>query len=303
MKRKELCEAQNARRLEENTIYEIKNPFIKSFLAGSISGTFSTVILQPLDLIKTRIQSSREGHYKPKILLVIGNVYHTGGILGFWKGVTPSLARTVPGVGLYFCGLYNLQEKLEWSNPSPLQAIILGITSRSFAGVVLLPFTVIKTRFESTSYQYRSVTSAFGNIYKNEGYKGLFSGLSATLLRDAPFSGLYFMLYSQSKKYLPEDKVIDSVPALLVPSINFCRGIIAGLLASVITQPADTAKTHMQLNPAKYNSLYQTVQCILETEGIQGLFRGMLPRCLRRTLMSALSWTVFEEVILKLGLK
>lgn len=44
--------------------------------------------------------------------------------------------------------LFFIFDLYRWSNPSPLQAIILGITSRSFAGVVLLPFTVIKTRFE-----------------------------------------------------------------------------------------------------------------------------------------------------------
>lgn len=30
--------------------------------------------------------------------------------------------------------------------------------------------------------------------------------------------------------------------------------------------------------------------------GLRSLYTGMLPRCLRRTLMSALSWTVFEQV-------
>lgn len=40
-------------------------------------------------------------------------------------------------------------------------------------------------------------------MYETEGARALFSGLPATLLRDAPFSGIYVMFYSQTKKLLP----------------------------------------------------------------------------------------------------
>ncbi|XP_071815146.1 mitochondrial glycine transporter B-like [Apostichopus japonicus] len=285
--------------IKAESLIRIQNPIVKSFLAGSLSGTLSTLILQPLDLLKTRIQSSRSSPSQRGITLIFADIYRNHGVFGLWKGLTPSLARTVPGVGLYFCCLHNLQGQLKWSNPSPLQAITLGITSRSFVGVILLPLTVIKTRFESTVYKYRSVTGAFKEIYIKEGYKGLFSGFSATLLRDAPFSGIYFMFYSQSKKFIPQETMSPAV----MPTINFCRGLAAGLLAAVITQPFDTTKTHMQLNPKKHNSFTSTVQHLVSHGGVRSLYTGMLPRCLRRTLMSALSWTVFEQMSLKLGLE
>lgn len=41
------------------------------------------------------------------------------------------------------------------------------------------------------------------SMYETEGARALFSGLPATLLRDAPFSGIYVMFYSQTKKLLP----------------------------------------------------------------------------------------------------
>ena len=39
-----------------------------------------------------------------------------------------------------------------------------------------------------------------------------------------------------------------------------------------------------------------------QTNGVTGLFKGIVPRTLRRTLMAALSWTVYEQVLVSLCL-
>lgn len=57
--------------------------------------------------------------------------------------------------------------------------------------------------FQSGCYNYGSVAGALRSVYETEGIRALFSGLTATLLRDAPFSGIYVMFYSQAKKALP----------------------------------------------------------------------------------------------------
>lgn len=57
---------------------------------------------------------------------------------------------------------------------------------------------------QSGCYNYVSVTGALRSVYETEGIRALFSGLTATLLRDAPFSGIYVMFYSQAKKTLPQ---------------------------------------------------------------------------------------------------
>lgn len=58
--------------------------------------------------------------------------------------------------------------------------------------------------FQSGRYNYVSVAGALRSMYETEGIRALFSGLPATLLRDAPFSGIYVMFYSQAKKALPQ---------------------------------------------------------------------------------------------------
>lgn len=59
---------------------------------------------------------------------------------------------------------------------------------------------------QSGKYGYGSVYGALRNIYRTEGARGLYSGLTATLLRDAPFSGIYLMFYTQTKKITPQGK-------------------------------------------------------------------------------------------------
>ncbi|XP_073448907.1 mitochondrial glycine transporter isoform X1 [Aquarana catesbeiana] len=179
------------------------HPVIKAFLCGSLSGTCSTLLFQPLDLVKTRLQTqqiSSPGNRVGMFQLFL-KVIRNENLFGLWKGLSPSVLRCIPGVGIYFSTLYLLKQQLfSGKEIRPLESVFLGAGSRTVAGVCMLPFTVIKTRYESGNYSYKSVFGAMGSIYRTEGPRGLFSGLTATLLRDAPFSGIYLMFYTQAKK-------------------------------------------------------------------------------------------------------
>ncbi|KAM6169696.1 mitochondrial glycine transporter isoform 2-T2 [Rhynchocyon petersi] len=279
------------------------HPAIKAFMCGSISGTCSTLLFQPLDLVKTRLQTLQpeaQGSSRVGMFTVLLKVVRTESLLGLWKGMSPSMVRCVPGVGIYFGTLYSLKQYfLRGHPPSALESVILGVGSRSVAGVCMLPITVIKTRYESGRYGYKSIFSALKSIYRNEGRRGLFSGLTATLLRDAPFSGIYLMFYNQTKNVVPKDQL----DAAHIPFVNFSCGVFAGILASLVTQPADVIKTHMQIAPVKFRWIGQTVMWIFKDYGLRGFFHGGVPRALRRTLMAAMIWTVYEEMMAKMGLK
>ncbi|KAJ1504897.1 hypothetical protein HMI55_001822 [Coelomomyces lativittatus] len=91
-----------------------------------------------------------------------------------------------------------------------------GAFSRGCVGLLLMPVSVIKTRFESSLYQYPSVWGAFRDILAKEGFKGLFVGFGVTSLRDIPFAGIYLMCYEYSKKRFME----PSMPAWLNKSAS-----------------------------------------------------------------------------------
>ncbi|XP_020300245.1 solute carrier family 25 member 38-like isoform X2 [Pseudomyrmex gracilis] len=277
-------------------------PILKSFLAGSFSGTFSTILFQPLDLVKTRLQSRVNAPIGSKngMLSTFAHIVQKENVFGLWRGMTPSITRVIPGVGLYFSSLHWLKHTFALEEPlTALQAISLGITARSMSGALLIPITVVKTRFESGVYRYNSISEALVLIYKQEGLRGLSSGLVPTLLRDAPYSGLYLMFYTQLKNIAANTGATNDSPV----SINFGCGILAGVLASIVTQPPDVIKTKMQLYPNEFTDIYNVTFFVYKKYGILGYFKGIVPRMLRRTLMTTMAWTVYEQVTRQIGLK
>ncbi|XP_053181286.1 mitochondrial glycine transporter B-like isoform X2 [Scomber japonicus] len=279
------------------------HPALKAFMCGSLSGTCSTLLFQPLDLVKTRLQTlqnnAKPGSPKVGMFSVLINVIRTENFFSLWKGVSPSFVRCIPGVGIYFSTFYSLKQHFILERaPNAGEAVLLGAGARAVAGVSMLPFTVIKTRFESGYYNYVSVAGALKSVYETEGLRALFSGLTATLLRDAPFSGIYVMFYSQAKKSMPQEVTSSAY----IPLVNFSAGVVAGVLASLVTQPADVVKTHIQVSPSHWRTS-DAIRYIYMEHGLRGFFRGAVPRSLRRTLMAAMAWTVYEQLMGRMGLK
>lgn len=284
--------------------FSLAHPVIKAFMCGSLGGTCSTLLFQPLDLVKTRLQTTQKsvqpGAGRVGMVTIFLTVVRKEKLLGLWKGVSPSFVRCVPGMGIYFSTYYSVKQCF-FSDCvlRPLEAVLLGAGARCVAGVCMLPVTVIKTRFESGCYNYSSVLGALRSVCVTEGPRALFSGLTATLLRDAPFSGIYLMFYSQTKNTLPHE-ISESA---LAPLVNFSCGVGAGVFASLLTQPADVVKTQLQVNSHRYRNSAAALTYIYRENGLAGLYRGAVPRCLRRTLMAAMAWTVYEQLMERTGLK
>eukprot|EP00128_Syssomonas_multiformis_P000114 Colp12_sorted_trinity150504_noHs@3727 len=182
--------------------------------SGATSSFVACLALQPLDLIKTRLQQATKVEKPaqrmwgaPTVRIVKSIVTSNQGVRGLWSGTTATLLRTVPGVGLYFATLDWLQRRTIGPNKgmTSTQAFVLGTASRSVVAVMLLPFTVVKSRYESGLYKYKGVSHAMTDIVRAESIRGLFSGLWPTVLRDAPFSGIYYALYQRSKNVMKDN--------------------------------------------------------------------------------------------------
>jgi hypothetical protein len=174
-----------------------------------------------------------------------------------------------------------------------------------------MPVTVIKVRYESDMYNYKSLFSAIRSIYAGEGMRGFFSGFGATAVRDAPYAGLYVVFYEASKTYLfrfssvmkrqqAGSQGLDlaaSNSGLSNPAINAASGVVAGVTATTITNPFDAVKTRLQLLPQKYGNMLKATRLMLKEDGLKSFFDGLGLRMGRKAISSALAWTVYEELV------
>jgi solute carrier family 25 protein 38 len=188
---------------------------------------------------------------------------------------------------------------------SNLANLTTGAIARASAGMVLMPMTVIKVRYESSLYAYKSIAGAAKDIVRTEGLKGFFSGFGATAVRDAPYAGLYVLFYEQLKKRLStlSNKIPvagDQIVAMTgskSASINFGSGVLAAALATAITNPFDAIKTRIQLQPKEYGNMVHAAMKMVREDGFKSLFDGLGLRMGRKAISSALAWTLYEELI------
>lgn len=148
--------------------------------------------------------------------------------------------------------------------------------------------TVVKARLESGLFAYGGLASGLRTISQREGARGLFSGISVTLLRDAPFSGLFVVVYRRVQALLGAESSRPSLP------VNAAAGVVAGATSSLLTQPLDVVKTHLQTSDRP--ATLRAMRTLLRERGLGSLMTGIVPRSTRRTLVAAVSWAVYEHL-------
>ena len=262
---------------------------VNDAVAGGVAALSSCVLLQPLEVYKTRLQE--QGRMPSSVSQ-------------YWRGTTATLIRNVPGVALYFTCLQHLRYLSivfdrrihngilvdpKTQKMTAVGNLLSGGGARVLAGLVLMPLTVVKTMFESD--RFKSIDGFFGmfkHVYKQDGFKGFFKGFSVTVLRDAPHAAIYVAIYEHTKTLI--NGHLDSLGTCAMAAIR------AGTSATILTQPFDTIKTTIQLN--KYDSVLMALRGIYSGDrgGVLGFYRGTMPRFMRKTLSSAITWTVYESL-------
>jgi len=274
---------------------------IRPLVAGALGGGIAGIVVQPFDVIKTRQQQflGKNTVYQATTATA-KKIINEESIAGLWKGTSPTLVRIVPGGALYFFFIFHLThatKTIKNNNLSGTDTFLIGALSRTLCTAILHPVSVVKTRFEGlgTASQYKGTAHALFHIAKHEGIRGLFSGFITTVLRDAPYSGISYLVYDQSKTKL---KAAISAPD---PVINLLAAGFGGVVATLITHPQDVLKTRLQISPVHNSSQFwrsfPLIKEMYHQEGVAGFYKGLVPRLLRRPLFAAISWVVYEEVV------
>ena len=192
---------------------------------------------------------------------------------------------------MYMTSLQQCLHLLDGSAVPPSAVnFVAGGAARAFAGTVMYPVSVVKTRMEwanSPASPFRNLRHALTSIAATEGPRALYRGLPATLVRDVPYAGLYYATYARLNAGL---QPYDNVPTLVR---FFAASWFAAVFATVVTHPADVVRTRQQLASSKV-SVFQEVQSIARHEPLSTFFRGVMPRLVRRGFATGITWTLFE---------
>lgn len=165
---------------------------------------------------------------------------------------------------------------------------ISGSVSRVMTTTFTCPFEFLRTSIQASSKNVNAF-KLLESVIKEKGISTLWTGILPTLLRDVPFSAIYWGTYENTKK-----RILFKNEFLR----NFLCGYVSGVLAAIITNPIDVVKTRMQASfkdtSNHYNTTAHSIKTIIQEDGFRGFTRGMGPRLLRIGPSSAIMISTYE---------
>ncbi|KAJ1978281.1 mitochondrial aspartate-glutamate transporter agc1 [Dimargaris xerosporica] len=251
--------------------------------SGAVAGVTGTLIIYPLDIVKTRLQNQRPNSqgvlpYRNGVACFRAIIANEGA-RGLYRGLAPNLVGITPEKAIKLAvndfvrqGLAQRQGIAE-AHLSPVAGIIAGATAGLCQVIATNPMEIVKIQMQVAGMQPNAPKPSALDIVRQLGLRGLYRGTPATLLRDVPFSVLFFPSHALLKSCL-EDPVTGQTPFWGV----FASGMAAAFMASGLATPADVIKTRLQVANT-YKGISDCFKDIIAREGPQALFKGWLPRC------------------------
>jgi solute carrier family 25 oxoglutarate transporter 11 len=272
--------------MTDNPAWKAAKPFVN----GGASGMLATCLIQPVDMVKVRLQLGEKG----SPFGVAAKLVRAEGVGALYKGLSAGLLRqatyTTARLGIY----NNLSQAAVEHNAGgavPLwQKAACGLVAGGLGALVGTPadLTLLRMQADSTlpmaeRRNYRGVGDAFSRIVKAEGVGGLFTGATPTVVRAMALNMGMLASNDQAKEALVAAGLEKgSTPVVLGGAM------LAGLMAAACSLPFDYVKTQLQKmkpDPATGKMPYTgAVDCALKTLAEGGPFKfytGFPTYCVR----------------------
>lgn len=264
-----------------------------ALLGGMLSGPIEAYLLQPTDVVKTRLQMSAASH---GIIRTGRIIYQEEGLAALWKGATPFATH----LALKYC--------LRWGSATYFKNMLRddtgGLTSsRTFlagalagaleAVVVVTPFEVVKTRLQVQKGKelYTGPINVACKLVRDEGVRSLWRGLTPTFLRNTINQATNQMAKPLLDKHLWGVKAGDQCTSLWQTG---CSGFLAGIVGPSLNNPMDVAKTRLMSGNPKYQAMMATIFTVAKEEGVRQLWKGYFARLARLGPGYAIQWAVVD---------
>lgn len=304
-------------------------------MVSSCSGAILTsLFVTPLDVVKIRLQAQKTPLSKGKCFVYCnglmdhicvcenGNgrawykapghfsgtldafvkIVRGEGMASLWSGLPPTLVMAVPATVIYFTCYDQLcaMMKSRMGEKADLAPLLAGAIARVGSATVISPLELIRTKLQSERQSYKELSAVIRSSVVNDGWLSLWRGWGPTILRDVPFSAMYWYNYEKVKIWLCEYQGTRD-PTI---SITFISGAVSGSIASIVTLPFDVVKTKrqvelgelqaMNLSAKATSSTLQVMRRIVAQNGVAGLFAGFMPRLIKVAPACAIMISTYE---------
>lgn len=205
-------------------------------VSASVGYVIGPFVVVPFDRVKTLIQVAPAP--LPKAHAVARDLFAREGFRGLYRGVDTQLLRAPYSV-IYF-SLYD--ELLRMQGDKPLAPLNAAVLARGFEVSLRSPLELLHTRLQAAQGK---VTLA--ELVREQFRQPLHSwwrGYTLTLMRDVPFSAIYWVTYEEAKRRARIPEIAN--PALKTFVHGFCCGGGAGAIAALVTMPVDVIKSRRQ---------------------------------------------------------
>lgn len=250
-------------------------PFLaaaKPFLTGSFAGCCATSAIQPMDMVKVRVQVGASAGQATGPITIASEILRNEGALAFYSGISASFTRQLVYTGARL-GLFDVFSDMakERNGNKPLSFLTTAgcaLSAGGLAAIIGNPADLSLVRMQADSMLpaaerrgYTSVVSAFGSIVKNEGVLGLFQGAGPTAARAMGMNVGMLAGNAEAKKHLAR-------AGLEGDSLVFGASAIAGVFAAACSLPFDYVKTLLQKQQPDARGILpykSAVDCVVKT--------------------------------------
>ncbi len=260
------------------------------FVNGGLAGMTATTIIQPVDMVKVRLQLAGEGVAtgpKPTPLSVTREILAQGKALDLYTGLSAGLLRqavyTTARIGFFdtFMGNFKARAKERGTQVGFGERAAAGLGAGAIAAFIGNPADLSLIRMQSDGLKpveqrknYKSVVDALTRIVKSEGVTALWAGATPTVVRAMALNFGQLAFFSEAKVQLERHTVWSSQNKTLAASA------VAGFFASFLSLPFDFVKTRLQKQQRgpdgklPYKSMADCFGKVFRQEGPLRFYRG-----------------------------
>ncbi len=268
----------------------------KSFIAGVVAGYANVIAVHPIDVIRTAYQADSLTAGSTSLSSGIRSIAR-GGIAGFYKGLWPPLF----GQGLYKGVIFSVNS---YANKHGAGVFMSGLLAGVANSILVAPIELCRTRAIIGKGQATSAVQIIRAIAQKDGIISLWRGVWATMLRDGPGLGLYFLSYTEGKRLLGEQ--LPHRP-LAFGSKVFAASL-AGAAFWVYALPVDTVKTLLEASKSRGvcqgtsggPTLRSVASALRETQGGLSRVIAAYPMALLRGVPASIVTLITYDAVLDL---